>query len=55
METAIQTITGAMPQVFELVETALTQVLANPILVLPLAVSFIGMGIGVYGMLKSAV
>lgn len=55
METAITTITGAMPNVFELVETVLTEVLGNPILVIPLAISFIGIGVGVYKMLRKAV
>ncbi|MBQ7797551.1 MAG: hypothetical protein IJ371_00325 [Clostridia bacterium] len=55
METAITTITGAMPDVFELVTTVLTQVLSNPILVIPLAVGFIGTGVGVYRMLRKAV
>ena len=55
METAITTITGAMPNVFELVETVLVEVLGNPILVIPLAISFIGIGVGVYRMLRKAV
>ena len=55
METAITTITGAMPNVFELVKTVLTEVLGNPILVIPLAISFIGIGVGVYKMLRRAV
>jgi len=55
METAITTITGAMPNVFSLVETVLTEVLGNPILVIPLAISFIGIGVGVYKMLRKAV
>ena len=55
METAISTITGAMPQVFDLVGTVLTEVLGNPLLVIPLAVGFIGVGVGVYRMLRKAV
>ena len=55
MDTAITTITGAMPGVFSLVETVLTEVLGNPILVIPLAISFIGIGVGVYKMLRKAV
>ena len=55
METAITTITGAMPNVFSLVETVLTEVLGNPILVIPLAISIIGIGVGVYKMLRKAV
>ena len=55
MDTAITTITGAMPNVFSLVETVLTEVLGNPILVIPLAISFIGIGVGVYKMLRKAV
>ena len=55
METAITTITGAMPNVFELVKTVLTEVLGNPIIVIPLAISFIGIGVGVYKMLRRAV
>ena len=55
METAITTITGAMPNVFSLVETVLTEVLGNPILVIPFAISFIGIGVGVYKMLRKAV
>lgn len=55
MESAITTITGAMPNVFSLVETVLTEVLGNPILVIPLAISFIGIGVGVYKMLRKAV
>ena len=55
MDTAITTITGAMPNVFELVETVLVEVLGNPILVIPLAISFIGIGVGVYKMLRKAV
>lgn len=55
METAITTITGAMPNVFTLVSTVLEEILSNPILVLPMAVGFIGMGVGVYCMLKKAV
>ncbi len=55
METAITTITAAMPNVFALVETVLTEILGNPLLVLPMAVSFAGLGVGVYKMFKSAV
>lgn len=55
MDTAITTITGAMPNVFELVETVLVEVLGNPILVIPLAIGFIGIGVGVYKMLRKAV
>lgn len=55
METAISTITGSMTNVFSLVTTCFEQVLANPILVLYMAVSFIGLGIGTYKMLRSAV
>ena len=55
MDTAITTITGAMPNVFELVETVLVEVLGNPILVIPLSIGFIGIGVGVYKMLRKAV
>ena len=55
METAITTITGSMTQAFSLVSTCFEQILANPILVLYMAVGFIGLGIGVYKMLRSAV
>ena len=55
METAITTITSAIPNVFDLVETALTEILGNPILVIPMAVSFVGIGVGVYRMLRKAV
>lgn len=55
MEGAITTITAAMPGVFSLVTTVLDEVLGNPILVIPLAISFIGIGVGVYRMLRKAV
>lgn len=53
MDTAIATITGAIPDVFSLVTTGLGEILKNPILVIPLAVSFIGIGLGVFKMMKS--
>jgi len=55
METAITTITGSMSNAFSLVETCFVEILGNPILVLYMAVGFIGLGIGVYKMLRSAV
>lgn len=48
METAVKTITDAMPYVFGLVTSVLAEVLKNPILVIPFAVGFISLGISIF-------
>lgn len=53
MSTALATITAAIPQVFELVTTVLEAVLANPILVLTFAASFVGLAISIFRQMRS--
>lgn len=52
METALATITAAIPTLFGLVGTVLEEVMGNPILVLGFASAFVGMGVGIFRKLR---
>lgn len=49
---ALDAVIGVIPDVFKLANTCFDAVVANPVLLLYFAVSMIGIGLGVFSMLK---
>lgn len=50
----LATVTGAIPAVGDLMDGVITMITGNPILVVFFAVPLIGVGVGVFRMIKSA-
>ena len=48
VETGMEAVTGAMSTVLGFASTVLTTVTGNPILVIPIAAGFVGIGIGIF-------
>lgn len=51
--TAVQKVNEVIPSLFELANTCFNAVVDNPILLLYFAVGMIGIGLGVFSMLKN--
>lgn len=51
---ALDSVIQTVPEIFELAGTCINAVLANPILLLFFSVSMIGVGLGVFKMMKRA-
>lgn len=51
--TALDKVVGVVPDLFELANTTFNAVIENPILLLYFSVGMIGIGLGVFSMLKN--
>lgn len=51
--TAVEKVTAVIPELFNLANTTFNAVLDNPVLLLYFAVGMIGIGLGVFSMLKN--
>lgn len=50
--TTLDSVLGVVPELFELANTCFQAVIANPILLLYFSIGMIGVGLGVFKMLK---